>query len=704
MTTDQNSSDKENTNRLIHEKSPYLLQHAHNPVNWYPWGKEAFQKAQKEDKPIFLSIGYSSCHWCHVMEEESFEDPKVAELMNKYFVSIKVDREERPDIDNIYMTACQMMSGQGGWPLTIIMTPDKRPFFAATYIHRESLYGQIGMLELLPRLANIWNNQRGRALKVAREATSTVSIFLKNISGSDIGEETLRDAYHDLVRAYDKKNGGFGHIPKFPMPHHLTFLMRYNKRTKNDRALMMVENSLSAMRLGGVYDHVGFGFHRYSTDEMWLLPHFEKMLYDQALLALSYLDAFQITKKDKFARTAREIFQYVKRRMTSPEGAFYTAEDADTNGEEGLFYQWSMDEIRLVLEENETALAIKAYNLEESGNYQEESTGLKTGRNILYMTKDIQALARDLGMSEDYLRNELQNIRLKLFEQRQKRPRPLLDDKILTDWNGLMITALARGGRVLNEPEYTKTAAGAAQFVLENMQKKDGGLLHRFKDGEAAFTGNLDDYAFLTMGLLELYESDFNHRWLEEAIRISKVMIEHFRNEEDGGFYMTPDNGEEMLARPRQIQDGAYPAGNSIAMLNLFKLSRITGDSRYEKIADSADRSVSDLVKQSPVSFTQLLCGIDFALGPTFEVIIAGKQNADDTKEMIKALRSRYLPNKVVLFKPENSREHPITKIAPYISEQKALKDRATAYVCRDRTCREPVTDPQEMLNLLKEQ
>ena len=474
-------------NRLQFEKSPYLLQHADNPIDWYPWGDEAFEKAQKEDKPIFLSIGYSTCHWCHVMEHESFEDPEVARLMNEIFVSIKVDREERPDIDKTYMTVSQMLTGSGGWPLNIIMTPDKKPFFAGTYFPKESRFGRVGMLDLVPRIQEIWLNEHQKALDTADQVVAALQKMsqqtVTQLKYSDeeegtLGKAILDAAYKQLADLFDEVHGGFGSAPKFPTPHTLLFLLRYWKRHDDEQALKMVERTLQAMRLGGVYDHIGFGFHRYSTDSKWLLPHFEKMLYDQALLAMAYTEAYQVTQKEEYARTAQEIFTYVLRDMTAPSGGFYSAEDADSEGVEGKFYVWSQEEIRHILDEEEAEFVMRVFNFEKGGNFKEQATGLKTGENIVHLQKPLADLAAGFKVTEQELRHRIENIRQKLFDIREQRVHPHKDDKILTDWNGLMIAALAKGAQVFDEPRYAQAAERAARFILDEAHDENGRLLH----------------------------------------------------------------------------------------------------------------------------------------------------------------------------------------------------------------------------------
>ena len=676
-------------NRLIHEKSPYLLQHAYNPVDWYPWGPEAFAKAQAEDKPIFLSIGYSTCHWCHVMEKESFENPTVARLMNDAFVAIKVDREERPDIDGIYMDVALKATGGGGWPLSVVMTPGQKPFFVGTYIPRATRFGRSGMLDLVPRLHELWLTDRQRLLDNADQVARIVQEPV-DTSGESLNAAVLQSAYDHLAARFDDEYGGFGDAPKFPAPHNLCFLLRHWKRSGDEAALHMVEATLQAMRCGGIYDHVGFGFHRYATDRRWLLPHFEKMLYDQAMLSLAYLEAYQATGRAFFAQTAREIFEYVLRDMTDARGGFYCAEDADSEGEEGKFYVWPKNEVERLLGADDAAWVVATFGLENEGNYVEEASGLRTGENILWLSGPLPV--------QDAARWD--TIRRKLSLIRGQRVHPYKDDKVLTDWNGLMIAALARGAQVLDDPAYAVAAAGAADFVLETMRDVDGCLLHRYRDGEAAIAATLDDYAFLIWGLLELYEATFEAGYVSAALELCADMRARFWDEEHGGFFQTAVESEPLLARRKAIYDGAIPSGNSVALAVLLRLGRITGNAELDEAAAALGRAFAGLVRAVPPAYTHLLQGIDFALGPVHEVVIVGESEAEDTHAMLQALRRPFLPNKVVLLRPPgNSPE--ITRIAPFTRFQRSIKGTATAYVCRNYACARPTTDVAEMLELL---
>ena len=698
------SNQMKHSNRLKDEKSPYLLQHADNPVDWYPWGEEAFEKAKRENKPILLSIGYSTCHWCHVMEHESFEDEEVAKLMNDTFVSIKVDREERPDIDNIYMTVCQIMSkGSCGWPLNVIMTPDKKPFFAATYIPKESRYGRLGMIEFIPKVKEAWEKDKENILNSAEAVTEAVkkaTDVSQNTESKDLSTKTLDTAYNQLLRNFDEENGGFGKSPKFPTPHNHLFLLRYWKRTGDKQALEMVEKTLQEMRLGGMYDHVGFGFHRYSTDPSWLLPHFEKMLYDQAMLAMAYTEAYQATGKKEYEKTAREILTYVLRDMTSPEGGFYSAEDADSEGEEGKFYVWTEGELKETLGDKDAELIITNFNTSKSGNFTEEAGGHQSGANILHLKKPLSETAPSYEISEEEFSERIEKTRVTLFNEREKRIHPYKDDKILTDWNGLMIAAFSMAGRTFNDPEYTKAASKAANFLLKDLRDSNGKLLHRFRNGDAGITANIDDYAFLIWGLLELYESTFDVAYLKAALALQDNLDKGFWDNKYGGYYFTSNDAEELISRQKEIYDGAIPSGNSVAGLNLLKLSRITGNVEYEKKADQLGKAFSETISSGPMAYTLFMMGLDFGLGPSYEVVIVGDPEAENTKSMIEAIRKSYSPSKVVLLrgKEENAE---IIEFADFTKAQSSIDGKATAYVCLNHVCNLPTTDVNKMLELL---
>lgn len=687
-------------NRLIDEKSPYLLQHAYNPVDWYPWGPEAFEKARQENKPIFLSIGYSTCHWCHVMERESFEDEEVGRAMNDSFVSIKVDREERPDIDNIYMEVSIMMTGGGGWPLNIIMTPDQKPFFAATYIPKETRFEQLGMVELSARVKEIWSSQNQELVDIGEQVLSALEQSSRNVPGQELGQSTLNLAYQQLASRFDAQHGGFAQQPKFPSPHQLLFLLRHWERTSDQQALAMVEHTLQEMRKGGIYDHLGFGFHRYATDAEWRIPHFEKMLYDQAMLAMAYTEAYQATGKEEYAQTVREIFIYILRDMTDPMGGFYSAEDADSEGEEGKFYLWTEAEIREILAPEEADLIVQTYNLLSEGNFADEVTGEINGKNIFYLTNSLSEMAAAQQLSAEEI-TRLEEARQKLFGAREGRIHPYKDKKILTDWNGLMIAAFAKASQALNEPAYAEAATQAADFILTSMRDKNGRLLHiYYENGEAGLTAHLDDYAFFVWGLLELYESTFELRYLQEALTLTEDMRLHFWDEQAGAFYFTPDDGEALLVRQKEIDDGAIPSGNSVAMSNLLRIGRITANTDYENEAAMVGNAFAGQIGPAPSAFTHLMTALNFGVGPSYEIVIVGEPEAADTQAMLAALRGEFIPNKVLLLRPPGDAPE-LTKIAEFTEYQFALNDQATAYVCLNYYCELPTNDVNQMLELL---
>ncbi len=687
------------SNRLAKEKSPYLLQHAQNPVDWYPWSKEAFMKAEKEDKPVFLSIGYSTCHWCHVMERESFEDNEVAKILNENFVSIKVDREERPDIDKVYMKTCVLMTGSGGWPLTILMTPQKQPFFAGTYLPKRGRSGMPGLIDLLGNVAELWKRDRSKLISTAKNVAEYLTDYVRAKHRKEELTETVFDeAFIRLLDSFDQNNAGFGTSPKFPSPHNLLFLLRYWKRKGRQQALEMVEKTLQKMRLGGIFDHVGFGFHRYSTDSRWLVPHFEKMLYDQAMMAIAYIEAFQATGKKEYRKIVEEIFEYVLRDMTNPKGGFFSAEDADSESQEGKFYMWTEAEIKQVLGDN-ADLTIKVYNISREGNYYDETHNARTGRNILHLRKPLLRLSLELGVKYEDLTRILRNVRQKLFEARDSRIHPLKDDKILTDWNGLMVAALAKGAQVFNSTRLSKVAEDAVVFILEKLQRADGRLIHRYREGEATVDGNLDDYAFLVWGLIELYEATFNSKYLREALRLQDDMLKHFWDKERGGFFFKSDDSEKLLIRHKEFRDGALPSGNSVALLNLIKLSRMTGKVDYEENATALAKAFSSYEEGTPSQNPMFLTALDFLVGPAYEIVIVGDPCTQETINMLQAMRASFMPNKVILFKEENDKS--LENLASFAKDMKAIDGKTTAYICKDFVCNRPVTNVKEVLKIL---
>lgn len=689
----------EHYNRLVFEQSPYLLQHATNPIDWYPWGEAAFDKAKREDKPIFLSIGYSTCHWCHVMERESFADAEVAQLMSKYFVAVKVDREERPDIDHVYMQVCQRTSRSCGWPLNVIMTPDRKPFFVSTYIPKLERFGRPGMMELLPQVDQVWRERKEDVHNLANRVVAALQVNPQADTAShNLDKGTLELAYEQLSMLYDAEHGGMGKAPKFPKPLMLSYLLRYWKRTGDPNALEMVEHTLQAIRRGGIYDHVGFGFHRYATDNFWLLPHFEKMLYNQALLLMVYTEAYQSTGKSFYAETAREIATYVLRDMTGPEGGFYSAEDADSEGEEGIFYLWTTAEVEKVLGAKEAKLFKDVYHLMPDGNFQDGKT---QNQNIPHLTSGWSDIAERLKLSEEALRQRLERSRERLFAVRKQRIHPFKDDKVLTDWNGLMIAAFAKAGQGLDEPAYVEAAKKAADFLLRALRDDDGRLVKRYRQGRAGLTAHINDYAYVIWGLLDLYEATFEVPYLQTAADLQHTMLTHFWDEQQGGFFYTANDSEKLLTRRKDAIDMALPSGNSVAALNLLRLERMTANTAFADKAAALLRAFAGEVSQYPSSYSLMMSATDFALGPSFEVVISGGPGSPDTVAMLSALWQRFLPHKVVGFRPGDVPEPPIAAVAPFTQTQKPLRGKATAYVCQNYICNKPTTDPQAMLTAL---
>lgn len=690
-------------NRLLNEKSPYLQQHAHNPVDWYPWGTEAFAQAKAEDKPIFLSIGYSSCHWCHKMREESFSDPEVAAALNAAFVCIKVDREERPDIDTVYMNVCQALTGSGGWPLTVLMTADKQPFYAGTYFPKSSRYGRPGLLQLAKAVQTAWQDQRAQLLARATQVMEHLQTSMSSASAAEPLDMTaLHVAYQHLAQTFDSEKGGFGQAPKFPTPHNLSFLLRYWLRTGEDKALHMVTATLEQMRRGGIFDQIGFGFHRYATDRNWLVPHFEKMLYDQALLAIAYTEAWQVTGQEIFAQTAQEIFTYVLRDMQAPEGGFYTAEDADSEGEEGKFYLWTTAELEQVLTPPDAQLAKQILGLTEAGNWQEEATGRRMGNNILHLPRTLNELTPLAGLDAEQLQQWLGAIREILYKVRAQRTPPFKDRKILADMNGLMLAALAIGGRVFAIEDYIEAAVNAADLIYYRLRQPDGRLYKRYQQGEVGVFAHLDDYAFVVWGLIELYEATGQPPYLRQALELNQTMLQHYWDEKNGGFYLTANDAAELPVRPKEIYDGAIPSGNSVAALNNLRLGRLTGQPRLEEYAQHLLNSFAAAIRRYPAGHCFALQALDFALGPVQEVVIVGDFYAPDMTHMLHSVQSRFLPRKVLVHCPAQPEQQDIlANLVPYVKGYQQLNNRATAYVCSNYACQKPTDSSDEMLALL---
>lgn len=611
--------DSEYTNRLIDEKSPYLLQHAHNPVDWYPWSDEAFENAKKENKLVFLSIGYSTCHWCHVMEKESFENEYVAREMNDLFISIKVDREERPDIDSAYMTVSQMMTGTGGWPLNIIMTPEKVPVFALTYIPRESRRGMVGIIELTRQLKELWTQGKEELERRAEKVLNDLRGVTYGRKGNAVNRETVNKILEQLKGAFDSENGGFGNAPKFPSLQNLMFLMRMHRKTGNRELLDMVTKTLVSMRMGGIYDHIGYGFHRYSTDAGWFLPHFEKMIYDQAFMMMAYTEAYQLTGNRAFRDVVYEISDFLSREMMSSDGAFLSAIDADSENEEGKFYTWSAQELYQILGKEDGDIFLSVFNADMSGNYLDEATGRNTGKNILYLNSPLEHEAKRLGLAPEELKQILDRSREKLFEARGKRVRPHVDDKVLTDMNGLMVAALAKAHRALGEESFLEQARKSADFVLDRLYE-NGRLLHRFRDGESAINGYLDDYSFMTFGLIELFESTMDAKYLEAAIILVKTAKDLFYDTEEGGFFGSPKDGEELPVRMKEGHDGAIPSGNSVHMYNLLRLGTILSNDGFIEEGISVANAFATNIQKGPMFHSFMGIGIDYALSENYLV------------------------------------------------------------------------------------
>ncbi len=695
------------TNRLAKEKSPYLLQHAHNPVDWYAWGPEAFAKAAREEKPIFLSIGYSTCHWCHVMEEESFEDEATAQLLNAHFVPIKVDREERPDVDQIYMKAVMAMGGSGGWPLSVFLTPDLKPFYGGTYFPKSDAYGMPSFTRVLGSVRDAWQNNRAALNSQGENVANALRQMMKREGKASLALEPalLFSAYQQLRGAFDADLGGFGGAPKFPRSHVLSFLLRYWKRTDNAEALAMVTKTLDAMAAGGMFDQLGGGFHRYSVDERWHVPHFEKMLYDQALLSRSYLEAYQITGNAHYGAIARSILDYVLREMTAPEGGFYSAQDADSapdpakprEKKEGAVYVWEHAEIQRLLGSDAAQLFCLAYGVEPNGNALNDPHGEFVHKNILFAAHNREDLAKRFKLSVPEIEKSLSQSRTKLLAERAQRPAPHLDDKVLTDWNGLMISSLAYAYGVLGDERYRAAAVKAADFLLKTMRGADGRLLHRYRDGDAAIEATLEDHAFFIHGLLDLFEVTQEARYAEQAAHWTREMIRLFWDGEDGGFFLSGPDAKDLIARGKEVYDGAIPSGNSFAALDLLRLGRLTMDQKMEALAIKVFDAFAQELGQGPSAYPQMLIAADFALGPVQEIVLAGERHDAALQGMLQDVWRIFLPNKIVVWN-----QPALEELAPFLKQQKAMDGKTTAYVCRQYACQQPVTDRQALKQLLE--
>ena len=675
-------------NRLTDETSPYLLQHANNPVDWYPWGPEALERAAAEDKPILLSVGYSACHWCHVMERESFENDDIARQMNDSFVSVKVDREERPDIDSIYMTAVQAMTGRGGWPMTVFLTPDGKPFYGGTYFPPEDRGGMPGFPRVLEAMANAYRQDRGSidsATESLLEQMRRVSAFAPR-GDRLVAPGDLSRAFAGLASQFDDRHGGLGMEPKFPQPMVYEFLLRYYARTGDLQALRIVELTLERMALGGIYDQLGGGFHRYSTDAFWLVPHFEKMLYDNALLVKLYLHAYQATGKPLYRRVVEETLAYVTREMTHPSGGFYSAQDADSEGEEGKFFVWRPEQIVKILGRTDADVVNRYYGVTAVGNFE--------GRSILHVTEGLPNLAQELGMTEDELTAGIDRSRATLLQERDLRIKPGLDDKVITSWNGLMMGAFAEAAAVLDRPDYAAIAARNAAFLLDAL-RRDGRLLRSYKDGRAGGQGFLEDYAFVVSGLLSLHEATFEERWLREAIALTRDMAALFGDpQQEGVFYDTASDHEKLIVRPRDITDNATPCGSSMAADVLLRMAVITGDESLRRIAAASVRSAATLLERAPIGAGQWLSALDLYLSSPKEIVIVGPVSDDGTRALLAEVHKGYSPNRVLLGHP--GKAAPPDDL-PLLEARGMIGGAPTAYVCEGYVCDLPVTTPADL-------
>jgi uncharacterized protein len=675
------------TNRLISETSPYLLQHAHNPVDWFPWGEEAFEIARREQKPLLLSIGYSACHWCHVMEHESFENEAIAKLMNENFVNIKVDREERPDLDHIYMNAVQLMTHHGGWPMTVFLTPDALPFYAGTYFPPEDRYNMPGFPRVLISLAEAF---RERPDDIQQTAASVLTELQRSAATSESTEllstEALDAAYRGIIKSYDATNGGFGGAPKFPPAMTLEFLLQTFHRTGNQEALDIVQYTAGKMAEGGIYDHLGGGFHRYSTDARWLVPHFEKMLYDNALLSRFYLHYYQVEHDDATRNVVEGILDYVMREMTDPLGGFYSTQDADSEGVEGKFFVWSQDEVTALLGEKNAALFASYYNITKAGNFE--------GENILNVTRDLQEVARAENLTPKELSETLSKGRQKLYAVREQRVKPARDEKVLTAWNGLMLQSFAEAGAILDRPDYTEVAKRNARFVLDHL-RRDGLLLRTYKDGQAKLNAYLEDYAFYIDGLVTLFETTGELEWFEEALSLTAIMIEEFWDDQEGAFFYTGRSHENLIVRSKDFFDNATPSGNSVAASVLLRVGLLTDNSDYQRRAATILRLTAASLRRYGAGFGRMLCALDFYLGKPKEIAIIGTADLEDTKSLLRTIWNQYLPNKVVAQAGPDD-----TSAADAISllrDRTQIEGKATAYLCEQFVCKQPVTTATDL-------
>ena len=696
-------------NRLERATSPYLRQHADNPVDWYEWGPEALAKARREDKPIFLSIGYSACHWCHVMAHESFENPDVAAVMNENFINVKVDREERPDIDEIYMQATLVLNqGQGGWPMSVWLTPDLKPFFAGTYFPPASDHGRAGFLELCQAIAKAWSQHRADIVAQADKLTDVVRAGLQAApaEGIELSLTIVDEAAETLAGAFDTVSGGLisGQTNKFPPSLALDVMLRSAVRrtegsARRKQLMALVETTLDHMAAGGIYDQLGGGVHRYSTDVEWHVPHFEKMLYDQALVSRSFLEAYQLTGKPLHARIAREIFDYVLADLRSPQGGFYSTRDADSEGVEGKYYVWTRAEVLAAVGKEDGEIFCAHFDISETGNWRDPHDP-DAAKSIPRVLRDAACCAKIYGITPDEFNDRLARACEKLLKVRQQRVPPALDDKILCEWNGLMIASLARGGCVLGEQKYVDAAARAANFILEH-QCKDGRLRRSYRDGQSHGIAFLSDYACVIEGLLELYEATFDRHWLEKAAELNRVLVERYWDEAGGAFFFTASDHEQLIARSKDVRDGAVPSGNSVELMNLLRLAVMLGDERLRGLADRTMTALAGDVRAAPWAAERFLAGVDFASAGPVEVAIFGAPTHADTRALLEQVYRTYLPNRVLMLGNPNKPTDGIK--SPLLADRVAVDGQATAYVCRNYTCKRPVTSPKDLARQLAE-
>jgi uncharacterized protein len=691
-------------NRLIREKSPYLLQHAHNPVDWFPWGEEAFAKAREENRPIFLSIGYSTCHWCHVMEHESFENPKIAEILNRHFVSIKVDREERPDVDRVYMLFVQSTTGSGGWPMSVFLTPELQPFLGGTYFPPEDRYGRSGFSTLLERLAGIWQQHQDRVVNQGQQFTNALNDALtKKVSqpADALRAEWLDTAYRQIGSGFDPEEGGFGPAPKFPRPAVFHFLLRYWSRTGSAAALDMSLFTLRKMAAGGMYDQLGGGFHRYSVDERWHVPHFEKMLYDQAQLVSIYTEAYQITGETLFAQIVDETLGYLIRDLAAAEGGFYSAEDADSlpspaasEKKEGAFYVWTDSEINAILSPDESLVFRRSYGVEKAGNVRADSDPQRelSGQNVLFGQNDTELVAKLTERSQSEVEKLLASAREKLFRTRSQRPRPHLDDKIITAWNGLLLSALGRAYQVFRNPIYLQNAQKTAGFLRSQLYS--GRLVRSYRQGPSTVPGFAEDYAFLIQGLLDLYGANFDYQWLQWAIELQSEFDKRFADP-TGGYFNTEGSAADILFRLKDDHDGAEPSANSVAAMNLIRLSRILGRADFESTARNVITSFREMLDRHPAAMPQMLSAADALLADPLQIVIATRDPADDP--LLRIAQAAYQPRRILLLAGEQG----LAREVPELRDMDLIDGRSAAYVCRNFVCELPITDPEALAEKL---